>query len=682
MPRTFSKLARPPRSPAPWALVDVPPLHRSSVPAALLLAVACNNPPSSGTDDASDAGTTAASSTSGGPSTPTTTQDPDGTATATATALTTGGPCEDGEVRCAPPDREVCENGAWQTETCPEGQACNPDEGATCQPCVCDPEAAPTCVDADNIDACTCFAIETTPCPPGTACADLGGDVACHAIICNENEAGCADSETATLCNATGTASTASPCPTTEMCDLASGGCMDACTVVAKLESSLGCDFWALDMPNLPPRNQLLYAVALSNPSTKAAAHIRVYDRNKDDQEQIVATGTIDPRDVQIYKLSGTQDNEQGFYPTDAGILPSGIVRGRAFHITSDIPIVATQFNPLGGAKAYSTDASLLLPTHTLGTSYLHMAWHLGDGAGSTLDVVATEDDTIVTITSPVSIPAGLGGLPALTANVPRVMPTLRKHDYIQLSLSDKDLTSARITANAEIAVFGGHSCARIPTDTINGCDHLEEQIFPITTWGEHFLASRAPPRGSEQMTWRVLAAEDGTTVTYDPPVSIGDGSNLDAGKFVEFTAAGDFEITSNTDHPILVAGYLHSCDDADTPECLGDPSMVLLVPAEQWTRDYVFLVDTSYTNNSVKLVRPAGEPVFIGCLGEVRDWTAITPKYESAVVTFNDDGNGCKPGTNTASSELPFGIMVVGEADITSYAYPGGLQLKPINPG
>lgn len=658
--------------------MDVSPLYRSSVTAALLLAVACNNPPNAGTED-SDASTASSSSTSGGPSTPTSTLDPDDTGTATAS--TTGGPCVDGEVRCTPPDREVCEDGAWQTETCPQGQACDPDEGATCQPCVCDPAAAPTCADAKHIDSCTCFALETVPCDPGTACDDLDGDVACHPIVCNENETSCADSETATLCNSTGTAEVLSPCATTEMCDLASGGCMDACTVVAKLESSLGCDFWALDMPNLPPRNQLLYAVALSNPSTKAAAHIRVYDRNKNNQEQIVASGTIDPRDVEIYKLSGNQDGDEGFYANDAGILPSGIVRGRAFHITSDIPIVATQFNPLGGAKAYSTDASLLLPTHTLGTSYLHMAWDLGDGAGSTLNVVATEDNTIVTITSPFDIPVGLGGLPALTANVPKVMPTLAKHDYIQISLSDKDLTSARITANAEIAVFGGHTCARIPTDTINGCDHLEEQIFPITTWGEHFLAGRAPPRGGEKMTWRVLASEDGTTVTYDPPVSVGDSSNLDAGKFVEFTADGDFEITSNINHPILVAGYLHSCDDADTPECLGDPSMVLLVPAEQWTRDYVFLVDTSYTNNSVKLVRPAGVPVFIGCLGEVRDWTAITPGYESAVVTFNGD-NGCSPGTNTASSDLPFGIMVVGEADITSYAYPGGLQLRAINPG
>jgi hypothetical protein len=88
----------------------------------------------------------------------------------------------------------------------------------------------------------------------------------------------------------------------------------------------------------------------------------------------------------------------------------------------------------------------------------------------------------------------------------------------------------------------------------------------------------------------------------------------------------------------VLVAGYIHGCEDPKIgdPDCPGDPSMTLVVPVEQWVRDYVFLVDLSYTNNTVKLVRPKGESVSLGCLGAVPDWQAITPAYESAVVTFN----------------------------------------------
>ena len=653
--------------------MDVP-LRRPAVLAALL-ALACNSEPGGGSGDASTSGTTGAAASTDGPALPTTGSE---SPSSPSSSATTGDTCSDGDARCLPPAiREVCDDGAWHADPCPEGQGCDPDVGATCQPCSCDPVTDTACVDANTLDVCDCAGTTTETCPANTACADLDGDVACHPVICTPSEASCAKSDTAQTCNETGTAWVPDPCPTTQLCDSFTGTCMAACTVVENLKSSLGCDFWAVDMPNLPPRHNFLYAVALSNTSTRAAAHVKVYDRNGGN-EQLVASGTIDPRDVKVLNLSGNQDGEQGFYEYDAGFLVTGIAEGRAFHITSDVPIVATQFNPVGGAKAFSTDASLLLPTHTLGQTYYHMAWDQGSGAGSTLDVVATKDNTIITITAAVDVLAGTNGMPALKAGVPKQLPPLARNDYVQISLTGNDLTASKIEANAPIAVFGGHSCAHVPNNTIDGCDHLEEQIFPTATWGTHFVAGRAAPRGTEQMTWRVLGDED-TTLTFDPPVSGGANVELPAGEFVQFTADGDFEITAT--RPVLVAGYLHGCEDADLDDCPGDPSMVLVVPTEQWASDYVFLVDHSYTNNTVKLVRPTGEPVDIGCLAGDPEWTAVTPKYESAVVTFNGD-NGCSPGTNTATSELPFAITVVGEANITSYAYPGGLQLKPINPG
>ena len=37
--------------------------------------------------------------------------------------------------------------------------------------------------------------------------------------------------------------------------------------------------------------------------------------------------------------------------------------------------------------------------------------------------------------------------------------------------------------------------------------------------------------------------------------------------------------------------------------------------------------------------------------------------------------------GTHLAESDSPFGIYQVGYTNVTSYAYPGGLRLKVINP-
>jgi len=56
-------------------------------------------------------------------------------------------------------------------------------------------------------------------------------------------------------------------------------------------------------------------------------------------------------------------------------------------------------------------------------------------------------------------------------------------------------------------------------------------------------------------MEWRILASEDNTTVTFDPPVSIGAQVVLDAGEMVQFDDMQDFFISA--DDPILVVTTL-----------------------------------------------------------------------------------------------------------------------------
>lgn len=605
------------------------------------------------------------------------TQDPSAvttTTTDTPTSTTNTGPCDDGEVRCNDSDRQTCSNNAWTPTPCPSGQGCFGD--GDCKPCICD---ADTCADANTLNVCNCFSVTPEPCPALSGCAEIDGEVACHASVCTPGVSECDGTGSVIGCNDSGTAFLPPvQCAADELCDF--GECQPACAVVAKNDSSLGCDFWAVDMTNVPPRDAFVFAVALSNPSATTPVEVTVYDRNKGGLEQVIATDTIQPRDVKIFPLSGTSNNQMGFYPGDAGFLGTGIAPGRAFRITSKLPIVATQFNPLGGAKAFTTDASLLLPTHALGKSYLHLAWDKGIGAGSSMVIVATEDNTVVTITATVDTPAGQNGMPALIAGVPVVLPPLKRYDYVQVSASNKDLSASKITSTAPVAVFGGHSCGQVPNTDIDFCDHLEEQIFPIDTWGSHYVAMRAPPRNTEPMVWRVLASKDGTKIAFDPPVSIGAQAELDGGELIQFTSDGDFDVSSN--EPILLAGYMYGCKATMKAECPGDPSMVLAVPVEQWLTDYVFLVDYSYTTDKVKLVRSKGQLVEVGCFGEVTEWTDITKDYQSAVVNINPGDRNCEPGTNTATGVAPFSIMVLGEAASTSYAYPGGLALKPINPG
>ena len=118
-------------------------------------------------------------------------------------------------------------------------------------------------------------------------------------------------------------------------------------------------------MANLPPRDGYVFAVAISNPHESMPVTVEVFDRNNGGVEQSLFTGTVEPRKVKVFNLSGSSNGQQGHYTTDSGFLGNGIGLGRAFRVKTNMPVVAVQFNPIGGASGHTTDASLLLPSHS-----------------------------------------------------------------------------------------------------------------------------------------------------------------------------------------------------------------------------------------------------------------------------------------------------------------------------
>ncbi len=602
-----------------------------------------------------------------------------GTSTgSTGPGTTTGSAdCVDGAEQCKSGSHQLCEGGVWVDEPCLEGQYCD-EQSESCQACACDPGALGACDGDDALEVCSedCSGFEPQPCPNGQVCIDA----TCVELLCVPESKSCFSENEVQICNGEGTAyGDPIPCDPGTVCE--GGECISACDKAEAVKSNIGCEFWAVDMANLPPRDTYVYAVALSNPSFDQTVNIEIFDRNNNNAEQKIISESIPPRQVKVINLSGSNQGKQGYYTGDAGFLGTGIALGRAFRISSDQPIIATQFNPIGGASGYTTDASLLLPTHTLGPDYIHLAWNRGFGVGSTLSIVATEDNTKITVNPTASTPAGMNGLPAMTAGQATEV-TINRYDFIQLAVSSIGLSGSSIAASAPVAVFGGHSCANVPTTATTACDHVEEQIFPLETWGKDYVASRNPKRGQEPMLWRIVAAEDNTKVDFDPPTMMGASIMMNKGQIVEFQEQLDFTISA--DDPIMVAGYMLGCSATGVGGCPGDPYMVLMVPNEQFQDDYVFLVDSSYNNDFAKLIRPAGASVDVACLGVVPEdrWTAIgNSTWEWATIDMNPGEAMCKTGTNEATGDEPFGIIVSGQSSAASYAYPGGLALKQINP-
>ncbi|HVH99449.1 MAG TPA: hypothetical protein VM869_12075, partial [Enhygromyxa sp.] len=186
------------------------------------------------------------------------------------------GECSEGEEQCkADTGHRVCSGGMWTPQPCADGSYCD-EQSDSCITCVCVPGEPSGCADASNVEVCSadCSGYQPQPC--------LGGvclDGACIDLVCVPGQLGCADSDSVRACNNEGTAwSPPEDCEVGEACYV--GKCVSACELATTSKSNLGCEFWAVDMENLPPRDRYTYAVAISNPSFDDPAVVAFWDAN------------------------------------------------------------------------------------------------------------------------------------------------------------------------------------------------------------------------------------------------------------------------------------------------------------------------------------------------------------------------------------------------------------------
>ncbi len=104
--------------------------------------------------------------------------------------------------------------------------------------------------------------------------------------------------------------------------------------------------------------------------------------------------------------------------------------------------------------------------------------------------MVASENDTLITIVPSVSTDSRIAGVPYQV-----VLQQGQSYRLINNDGLDADMTGTTINADKPVAVFGGVKIALIPASTAAG-DHLVEQLPPVSTWGNHFVTM---PTGDAQ---------------------------------------------------------------------------------------------------------------------------------------------------------------------------------------
>jgi hypothetical protein len=487
--------------------------------------------------------------------------------------------------------------------------------------------------------------------------------------------------------------------------------CEDA--VLAK--TSVGCLFYTADLDNYHSTtmafdaDHLPFSLTLANPQQDQGAEVVI----KQGADEIYST-LLGPGGLEIVHVACLEESIVCLVP-QAEVDRQGIGEGTGFSIESSVPIVIYQWNPYGNDTC-TNDSSLLLPVESLSSTYIvgswkTFSWSAQPEGSSQVTVVATEDDTTLTLI-PAHDVSSYGGLGPYTAGVETAPITLNAADVLTIRAYEvaADLSGTVVQADKTVVVFGTNPCAHVPSDSYYFCDHVEEQMLPLEAWGTSAVLARHDPRlecdpEDDPVVWRIISGANNMTITFDPPAPPPAGGdyhfdlqgeilhfNSHENHFVEATY-NDPEDPEHPEAPFLAYQLMmsqnYSLNEGPcNPQSHGDPMMLLTAPAGQYLDRYVFNTDDlyDYDYDYIILTRETGTEVSLDCIGTIGD-DAFAPvgssDYEVAYVYIDDpeDSTGCEDGYHYLNADAPVGLSVVGVAYAQSYGYLGGVGVKYINP-
>ncbi|WP_437666668.1 IgGFc-binding protein [Sorangium sp. So ce1182] len=505
-------------------------------------------------------------------------------------------------------------------------------------------------------------------------------------------------------------------------------GCVNAecienpCEAARRSKSSYGCDYWALKTAMVNNGSGTCFASFVANTWDEPVKITVEYEGSeltgRTDLNFIFipetqgATTTYRPYDpavglgvgeVAVLFLSrnpfGGSTADDCPDPAVAAIQEEtgvrGTGRGSAFHISTDYPVVAYQMAPFSSSGVALASATLLLPTSAWDNNYIAINAYGYSGAPAyaspSMDIVAYEDETEVTILPRVKIEEG-DDVVGSEMNEP-VTYTLKAGEFLQLT-QEKELTGSPIASTKPVGVFGGHECMKVPDD-VNDCDAAQQQIAPVRATGNEYVGVRYRGRNGnddEAPPWRIVGMVDETKLTWIPSAPEGAPTAIKSGETYQFNARGPFVVKSQSaNNPFYLGSYM----TGGVPFAReGDPEWVNVVPPSQFLDYYVFFTDPNFPETSLVVVRTPSKrdgtfaEVELDCAGPLTGWEKIGD-YEYArvnIVSGNFEGFAdCANGRHEMISDRPFGVTVWGwgaiqNHQLVSYAYPAGAGFQPIN--
>jgi hypothetical protein len=453
------------------------------------------------------------------------------------------------------------------------------------------------------------------------AAADAPGEAAVK--LCS-TRATCDDVEPSTVraCRDGHAAEVIEACAPGEACSL--GRCASsACAAIEhNLGSIVGCTFYTLHLDNVASDDMLPSSAIVTNPGQSVATATleqrAALERGAGGRWSTVASVTIPP--MRSARLA---------LPLRA-FGKGGLAAQLALRVVSDQPVTVAHVQSDGTSETAprSAGATLLLPAHVLGRRYRAVTYPqvatpavVGDaggrqGAGQIL-LVGVEDGTTIQVTPPPSVVLDAQSRPTpLDANGAFTV-VLDEGDYFQVfsSHDGDDLTGTVLVGDKAFAAFSGNISTTygLPTVGTSSADLAHEQLLPIGSWGQSYVAAPLPPTPGvcdslfdegPSSIWGIVADRDDTHVTF---LSAADGNapfapprTLAAGESFRLVApvGGSFVVSASA--PIEVTQGM---------DC--EATLASAVPTDPLLTDFWFATLPSF-DALAAIVRKAGKPVYL----------------------------------------------------------------------
>jgi hypothetical protein len=526
-------------------------------------------------------------------------------------------------------------------------------------------------------------------------------------------------------------------CRPDQQCAL--GECFDFCDLPQSNRSNVGCEFWAVDLPNEyycmsidGGATCMTYGCAACQQFSVAIANTSGYNVTITVDGNLAKPGeplkvaqvrqvTVGPDSLEVIDLPMREvDCSEWYKDKNNRLRRKGesytCLSSTAYRIRASYPVVAYQFNPI--VNEFSNGASLLIPINGLDKDYYILGWSTANPIAmpmpgqaiegvpdrTNITVVGVEDNTQVdvTLTHPTQaskddkIPAGKKG--------DTISVTLGPFDVLNINSNQDlgnmtgDLTGSLVKADKPVAVFSAAQRALVPGFPLSiynpkppepgeGYDvccteHFEQQMLPISSLGKSFIITRSPIRSKgspEPDFYRILGTEDGTKITTN--LSDFPSFNIDNGQVADFWATKGFTVSS--DKPIMIAQYAVCQGFMDSYTVGGDPEFVVFPPVEQYRKEYIFLTPTTFSKDYVVIGAPSAAVITLDDKEISGEFKTLCTQYSigklgtTDYVSYHCD---VADGVHRVGSTEAVGIMVYGYYSVGSYGYPGGADVKQIN--